>query len=223
MYIHAHGVELLEAVHTVHQEHNSAATLHCLYRPRQEVGGHGLKVLEDTHPVSVAEDLVGLVVITVADVGRRHKHLEGVLLVNLHLTILDLLVQLLHLFLPVARKSKLLLVTPEDIWPRLDCGLGEHVVEDNHLVPGLVSDHDKHRPPTLANAIFNQQPHSVINLFPDHDFYFVVTLLLKQHYLKQLSRDENQREHKMDVVFMEDIFQVLAQKTETSTHVHRTR
>ena len=170
MDVHGHGVELLEAVHAVHQEHYSAAPLHRLYRPRQEVGGHGLEVLEDAHPVSVAENLVGLVIITVADVGRRHKHLEGVLLVNLHLAVLDLLVQLLHLFLPVAGESELLLVAPEDIGPRLDGGLGEHVMEDHDLVPGLVPDHNKHRPPTLTDAILNQQPHSIINLFPDHDY-----------------------------------------------------
>ena len=173
MDVHAHGVELLEAVHAVHQEDDGTAPLHCLYCPRQEVGCHRLKVLEDAHPVRVAENLVGLVIITVTDVGRGHEHLKGVLLVNLHLARLDLFVQLLHLFLPVAGEAEFLLVTPEDIRPRFDGGLGKHVVEDNDLVTSLVADQDEHRPPTLADAILNQQPHSVINLFPDHDFYLL--------------------------------------------------
>ena len=144
MNVHAHGVELLEAVYAVHQEDDGAAPLHCLYGPRQEVGCHRLKVLEDAHTVSVTENLVGLVIITVSDVGRGHEHLEGVLLVNLHLARLDLFVQLLHLFLPVAGEAEFLLVTPEDIRPRLNSGLGKHVVEDNDLVTSLIADQDEH-------------------------------------------------------------------------------
>ena len=179
MDVHAHGVELLEAVHAVHEEDDGPAPLYRLYGPGQEVGRHRLKILEDAHPVCVAENLVSLVIVTVTDVGRGHEHLEGVLLINLHFAGLYLLVKLFHFLLSVAGEAEFLLVTPEDTRPRLDRGFGEHVVEDNNLVTRLVTHQDEHRPPTLADTILNQQPHSVINLFPDHDFVLCCNLAVK--------------------------------------------
>ena len=133
VHVHAEGVELLEAVHAVHQQHDGPAPLHRLYRPRQQVGGHGLEVLEDAHPVRVAEDFVGLVVVAVADVSGGDEHLEGILLINLHLACLYFLVQLFHLLLPVTGETQLLLVTPENIGSCFHRGFGQHVVKHNHL------------------------------------------------------------------------------------------
>ena len=52
--------------------------------------------LQDTHAVCAAEDLVRLVVVRVADGGRRDKQLKRVVLVHVQLPALDLLLQLLH-------------------------------------------------------------------------------------------------------------------------------
>lgn len=50
--------------------------------------------------------------------------------------------------------------------PRLDRGLGEHVVQVDHLVSAVVSDYDEHSPLTQFHSIFNQSPDSAIHLLP---------------------------------------------------------
>ena len=156
VHVHTEGVELLEAVHAVHQQHDGPAPLHRLYRPRQQVGGHGLEVLEDAHPVRVAEDFVGLVVVAVADVSGGDEHLEGILLINLHLSCLYFLVQLFHLLLPVTGEAQLLLVTPENIGSCFHRGFGQHVVKHNHLRRQQVINE---KPSVVFNAI---SPHALV-------------------------------------------------------------
>ncbi len=45
----------------------------------------------------------------------------------------DLLLQVLHLLLAMARKSEFLLEAPEDGGPGLDRGLAQHVMQDDDL------------------------------------------------------------------------------------------
>ena len=90
--VHTDGVELLQTVDVVYQQHDGSSSLHGLYCPRQQVGCQGLEVLEDAHAVRVAQDLVSLVVVGVAYVGGGYKHLEGILLINLHFSCFYLLV-----------------------------------------------------------------------------------------------------------------------------------
>ena len=119
--IHAESVELFQALHTVDQQHYGSSPLHCLHSPRQQVWSHGLKVLEYTHAISITKDLVGFFVVTVANICGGYEHLKRVLLVNVHLSCFNFLVQLFHFLLSVTRKPQLFLVTPKNIWSCFYC------------------------------------------------------------------------------------------------------
>mmetsp|Transcript_39642 Transcript_39642/g.66126 ORF Transcript_39642/g.66126 Transcript_39642/m.66126 type:complete len:398 (-) Transcript_39642:383-1576(-) len=83
MDVHGHGVELFQTGHGLEEEHHQSSSLHGLDGAGQEVGGDGLKVLEDEHAKGVSEDLVGLCVVGVPDVRGVDKQVEWVLLVDL--------------------------------------------------------------------------------------------------------------------------------------------
>ena len=51
---------------------------------------------------------------------------------------LDLLLQIFHLFLSVTREAKFLLEAPENGGASLDGGLAEHVMKDHNLVEGKI-------------------------------------------------------------------------------------
>lgn len=63
----------------------------------QQLASH----LEDAHAEGVAEDLVGLGVVAVADGGGRHEELEGVLLLGVQQAPLSQLLYLPHALLLV--------------------------------------------------------------------------------------------------------------------------
>ncbi len=46
---------------------------------------------------------------------------------------LDLLLEVLHLLLAVAREPQLLLEAPENRWSGFDGGFAEHVMQNDHL------------------------------------------------------------------------------------------
>lgn len=58
--------------------------------------------LQDAHAEGVSQDLVCLVVVTVADVGRSHEQLKRVILVQVQCSGFYLLLQLPHALLPIA-------------------------------------------------------------------------------------------------------------------------
>lgn len=57
--------------------------------------------LEDAHAESVAQDLVGLIVVAVPNVCGRHEQFKGVILLYVQCPILYFFLELSHSFLPV--------------------------------------------------------------------------------------------------------------------------
>lgn len=57
--------------------------------------------LQYSHAIRVAEDVLCLIVVAVADVGAGHKKTEGILLLRVQQTTLGHLLQLLHALLLV--------------------------------------------------------------------------------------------------------------------------
>lgn len=72
----------MQTAHRPQQKHHNSSTLDRLDRPRQQIRGDGLKVLEDEHAERLTEDLGGILVVGVPDVGHAHKELKGRLLVR---------------------------------------------------------------------------------------------------------------------------------------------
>lgn len=62
--------------------------------------------MQDAHAEGVSQDLVRLVVVTVADVGRGNEELKRVILVQVQRASFYLLLQLPHALLPIAVKKK---------------------------------------------------------------------------------------------------------------------
>lgn len=127
---------------------------------QQTNGGVNQAYLQDTHAERVSQDLVGLVVVAVADVGSCDEELKRVVLVQVQRPRFDLLLQLLHAFLAIAARasgdtsrllrsaldeahwsrrsslpaeSQVLLVAPEDRRSSSDCSFGQHVMKNNNL------------------------------------------------------------------------------------------
>jgi hypothetical protein len=67
------------------------------------------------------------------DGRRRDEQLEGVVLGDVQLSVLDLLLQVFHLLLPVALEAQLLLEAPQNRGPGLHGGLAQHVMENHDL------------------------------------------------------------------------------------------
>lgn len=57
--------------------------------------------LEDAHAEGVAQDLVGFIVVAVANVCGRHEQFEGVILLYVQCPVLYFFLELSHPFLPV--------------------------------------------------------------------------------------------------------------------------
>ena len=112
MNIHTESVQLFETFHGVYEEDDCPTSLDGLDGSGQQIGGHGLKVLEDTHAIGVAKNFVGLMIVTVSYVCGGYKHFKWVLLIYLHLSSFNFFVQLFHFLFSVAGESKLFLVTP---------------------------------------------------------------------------------------------------------------
>lgn len=66
----------------------------------------------------------------------------------------------------MAADLELVAVAPEDGGARLDAGLGEHVVEVDDLVAGLVADDDEHGALPLPHAILDQRADALVHLLP---------------------------------------------------------
>lgn len=147
MHIHDYGVQLFQTGHSAHQEDHQSSALDCLDGPAEQVGCECLKVLKDEHLVGVAEYLVGLLVVGVADLIGADKEFEGVVHVliieTLHLHVLDLG----HAFLLVGAELQVVLVAPEDLGLAATASqLAQHVVEVEYLVARPVAHQHQHRP-----------------------------------------------------------------------------
>lgn len=116
---HGHSVQLLQGRHRLEQEHDESASLDRLDCPRQQVGGQGLKILQHTHAIGVAENFVRVLVVSghgsakrsarcgardarVADVCDGDEDLKRVLLVSLTNAALDIALDFRLAFLAVA-------------------------------------------------------------------------------------------------------------------------
>lgn len=67
--------------------------------------GRGDTHLQDAHPVCVSQDLVGLVVVTVADVGCSDEEFKRVILIQIQRASIYFLLQVSHALLPIAVSS----------------------------------------------------------------------------------------------------------------------
>lgn len=71
MYVHRHGVELLEARHGLEEQNHQSAALYRLDGAGQQVGREGFEVLEDKHSERLTQDALCLLV--VAPPCSRHQ------------------------------------------------------------------------------------------------------------------------------------------------------
>ena len=101
MHVHRHSVELLERGHSLEEEHNQPTALHRLDNPAQKVRRQRGEVLQHDHPVRRTQDLVRVLVVAVANVGRRDEEIERILLVWIVETTRDQLLHLPHPLLPM--------------------------------------------------------------------------------------------------------------------------
>ena len=166
MHVHRQRVQLRQRVHVGEQKDDDAPALHGLHRPRQQVGRQRLKVLQHEHTVRIPENLMRVVVIAVADVRRRHKQRERVLLLRVQQSSLAHLLDLLHTLLPVRRQVQVRLVHPEHRRAGLDDRLAEHEVKIHYLLPALVADDDEQGPMVRQDGILNQRPDTTVDLLP---------------------------------------------------------
>lgn len=102
---HGHGVQLLQRGHGLKQQNDQSTAFHGLDRPRQQVRRQGLEVLQDTHPVGVPKDLLGLFVVYIADVREGDEELERVFGVGFTDAALDLFLDLCFALLAVAAEE----------------------------------------------------------------------------------------------------------------------
>lgn len=65
----------------------------------------GVTYLENTHAKGIAQDLVGLIVVAVANVCGSYKELKGIILLYVQRPILNFFLQLSHSFLPVTANT----------------------------------------------------------------------------------------------------------------------
>ena len=68
--VHGHGEQLPERRDRLEQQDDDAAAFDRLHRPRQQVGGQGFEVLQHAHAVSVAKNLVRLLIVAVPEIVR---------------------------------------------------------------------------------------------------------------------------------------------------------
>jgi hypothetical protein len=102
VHIHGHGVELFERRHGLEQQHHDTATLDGLHSASQQVGCQRLKVLKDAHAERITQDSVCFFVVAIADICRRNKQLERVLLIGLANATLNVTFDAFGAFLGIA-------------------------------------------------------------------------------------------------------------------------
>ena len=113
MDIHRQRVELLQAVHALQKQQHHTTSLNSFDRARKKVGGHGFEVLKNAHPVCVSQNLLGFLIVDVANLVESDEQLERILLVRFSDASLDFLLNFRFPLLPVASESqKILLVCP---------------------------------------------------------------------------------------------------------------
>lgn len=135
----------------------------------------GVTHLQDAHAEGVAQDLVGLVVVTVADVGRSDEEFKRVILIQVQGASFYLLLQLPHALLPIAvshifhtffrlskceaakiserrfrspAEAQVFFVAPEYRGSCSDGGFGQHVVQNDNL--------DHRKPLVTLNGSWNK-------------------------------------------------------------------
>lgn len=92
--VHRHCVKLLQTRHSLEQQDDQSTAFNGLDCSCEEIGREGFEVLEDTHSVCVAENLFGLFVVAVADVGEGDEEFERIFGIRLPDSSLDLLLDL---------------------------------------------------------------------------------------------------------------------------------
>lgn len=79
---HGQSVELLQARHCLQEQDNDSTTLHRLNRPREQVWRDRLVILQNEHTECLTENLSGILVVCVSDVGDGDEELERILIIR---------------------------------------------------------------------------------------------------------------------------------------------
>lgn len=105
MDVHRQGVELLQTAHTLEQHDDKTSSFDGFDGTGEKVGSDGFEVLQNAHAVGVSENLLRLLVVNIADVLGRDEELEGVLVVDITDSTLDLLLDFLFSLLAVTGEA----------------------------------------------------------------------------------------------------------------------
>jgi len=130
------------------------------------------RYLQHAHAERLSEDLVRLLVEAVPDVRGGHEQLERILrrlLLRLDAS-RDLALDLAHALLTVRREAQILLVTPQHRGPCAHGGLGQHVVQVDHLVSPVVSHNEHERAVLGGYAILDERADARIHFLLHHGF-----------------------------------------------------
>ena len=71
--VHGNGIQLLETSESVEQKHDNTSAFYSLDGSAKNIRSDTLKVLNDAHAESLSKDLMGVLVVAVADVFRGHE------------------------------------------------------------------------------------------------------------------------------------------------------
>lgn len=74
---HSHGIKLLERGHGLEQQNNHSPSLDGFYCPCEQIRRDGLKILQDQHPISISENLMGFLIISVNQVNSPFGQVAG--------------------------------------------------------------------------------------------------------------------------------------------------
>ena len=155
VHVHANRVQLLQASQRVEEHDNHPAALNSFHGTAEHIGRNGLKVLQNAHAESLAQDLVCVLVVGVSDVFRRHEKFN---LIDFLLVKLPFLLQLLYLFHALLARAcdfQLGLVAPEHTGLSLDSRFVQQHVQVHDLVKTSVADDQEKGPVVGPDAVLN--------------------------------------------------------------------
>lgn len=83
-------------------------------------------------------------------------------------------------------EAQFLLVAPENAGSRPHRSLGEHVVEQNDLVPGFLSHYYHQTPPPIRYNAFDQHTDTIVHLSPRHPSFSLCRREVKMFHVRSL-------------------------------------
>lgn len=126
MDIHGDRVELLQTGECVEQKHDNTSTFDSLNGSAENIGSDTLKILNNAHAKSLSQDLVGVLVVAVADVFGSHKQLNLVYLFLIQVTLLLKPPHLFNTLLFVTGELKFFFIAPKNGRSGLSLGLSQN-------------------------------------------------------------------------------------------------